>query len=159
MELPKEILSALDFEVFACRQLHGGDINNVFALETSKGSAVIKYNALEPFPDMLFKEKLGLEWLEASQQVSTPKVLDQGKTKVYQYLVLELIPTSSQPVDPEALGTALAHLHQTTSSHFGAFSDNYIGRLKQSNKQHRDVVDFYITERLEPQNLKQIGFL
>ncbi len=51
----------------------------------------------------------------------------------------------------QLFGKRLAAQHRVTASQHGLDHDNYIGRLPQSNKKHKDWIDFFVQERLEPQ--------
>lgn len=71
------------------------------------------------------------------------------------FLLMEFIePGPGSDESSLQFGRQLATLHQTSAECFGLDHDNYIGRLPQSNRRHRDWNAFFIAERIEPQ-LKQ----
>ncbi|WP_124979987.1 fructosamine kinase family protein [Nonlabens xiamenensis] len=151
MGLPADIRAQIHLNINATQPLSGGDINEVHKLTTSSGDLVIKLNDKDRFPGMLYKEKLGLEWLSSCPDLKVPTIIQQGETERYQYLVMEYIPTGTTPVKVKTLSKTLAALHQQTHEHFGASTDNYIGSLPQSNKRHSTAATFYWEERLQPQ--------
>jgi len=71
------------------------------------------------------------------------------------FLLMEFIePGHGSDTSSLQFGQQLATLHQTSAECFGLDHDNYIGRLPQSNRHHSDWIEFFITERIDPQ-LKQ----
>jgi protein-ribulosamine 3-kinase len=138
-------LRELGFDDSKAIRLTGGDINDVFQIE----SRVIKVNSGHTFPSMLPLEADALELL--SPFIRTPKVHNYGESAYYQFLELEYIPSGSKttPFWIE-FGEKLAHLHQQSANQFGLDFDNYIGSLRQSNTQKNTWEEFLIDERLQP---------
>lgn len=133
------------------QRLSGGDINDVYEYKTSKGEFVIKINDEEKFPNMLAMEAVGLAELISADAIHIPRVFECGSIDGKQFLILEKIWT----LDPQKntwlqLGEQLAKLHLKSNTQFGFKFDNYIGKLKQPNKQEKNWIDFLIQHRLQP---------
>ncbi|GAB5401568.1 MAG: fructosamine kinase family protein [Aureisphaera sp.] len=148
----EHIGSVLQSTVINATPLAGGDINTVTLLETSDGPFVLKQNEGANVADMFEKEALGLEVLSKSNSFRIPKVISTGTFAKTSYLLLEYISNSPKAIGFwEAFAMSLVKLHKTTHSKFGLRHDNYIGSLVQKNKQCDSSVDFFITQRLQPQ--------
>lgn len=127
--------------------LHGGDINEVYLVQTKAGPLVIKWNPT-PLPGMFPAEAEGLDALRRAEAFRIPEVFHACET----YLALEYIPQGAQvSIEGAAYGNSLARLHSTTSEHYGWQHHNYIGSLPQQNTRHKSGVEFYREERLLPQ--------
>jgi len=133
------------------QRLGGGCINEAARIKSGSNSYFLKWNTAQEM-DMFKKEAEGLKKLNESSLFKIPKVLGVGIREDKSYLLLEWIDEGIKS-DPfwKDFGQKLAKLHQVSSQSFGLDHDNYIGKLPQSNKQHQSWVDFFITERLEPQ--------
>lgn len=130
-------------------QLTGGCIHQTMALYTQDQGFFIKWNSLKKAP--LFQtEEQGLAALRKAK-TPTPEVIRVGQTDEHAYLIQELIeagtPARHYWVN---FGDLLAKQHQQQAEHYGAFEDNYIGRLYQSNANHPDWLTFFVEQRLEP---------
>ncbi|NAS11023.1 fructosamine kinase family protein [Poritiphilus flavus] len=130
----------------------GGDIATAYGLETATNRFFCKLMPGDNGNQVLSSERAGLEAIKESGTVATPEVMGFGLSDEYAFLILEYI----QAKRPEAsemrlFGTQLAKLHLTPSKFFGWDTDNFIGRLPQSNKKSKDWVAFYLGERLMPQ--------
>ncbi len=133
-------------------RLSGGDINDVFLLNSSSESYVLKLNLDARFPGMFEAEAKGLELLASSNSFRIPKVHFWGTFDSYSYLLMEYIPSGERGTDFwQTFAENLAKLHQSTAGHFGLEYSNYIGSLPQRNEAFGDAAEFYISERLEPQ--------
>jgi protein-ribulosamine 3-kinase len=111
----------------------------------------VKTNDRSP-PGMFDAEARGLAWLAEAHAIRLPEVLGVGAPGEPPYLALELIrPKSRRPGFDEELGRSLAALHRFGAPRFGLDHDNFIGSLPQSNRRAARWVDFFRTERLEPQ--------
>ena len=143
--------AALDSRVTSVERLHGGDINDAFALTLADGRrAFVKTNADAP-PGMFAAEARGLAWLAEARAVRVPAVLAVGDGRPA-FLVLELVAPAAKRRDfDEALGRGLASLHRASPPAFGLDHDNFIGSLPQSNRSHPTWAAFFRAERLEPQ--------
>lgn len=156
MNLPiiiqKKIEQLLECKINSTQVLYGGDINHSIKLSTPKGDFFVKWNQAKLCPGMFEKEASGLLKLAESGDIMLPTVIDHGECDDEAYLMLSFIEGGlKSPQFWLQLGSKLAALHKNTADKFGFTEDNYIGTLKQSNKQHDNIIDFYIQERLEPQ--------
>jgi protein-ribulosamine 3-kinase len=132
-------------------RLSGGDINEVYSVETVTGSVVVKMNHADSFPDMLQKEAKGLGLLAAAGALKTPQVVSAGEIDGTQFLVLERITTATAGEQSWIrFGQQLASQHKQTDTHFGLDHNNYIGSLVQLNLSCETWAEFYITQRLQP---------
>ncbi|PRX47990.1 fructosamine kinase family protein [Salegentibacter salegens] len=133
-------------------RLTGGDINDVFLINSEDKKQVVKINNAEKFPGMFEAEKAGLEALEQPKVIDIPRVLGVGKIENTSYLLLEYKEsTAKSSTFWTDFGKQMAALHKTTSEEFGFHQDNYIGSLPQQNNASASAADFYISERLDPQ--------
>lgn len=147
-----DIEATLNLKIFNSTPLSGGDINDVFLMETDNGSLVVKANSASAFPDMFEAEKEGLEALRNTHTINIPKVFIAGSYNDVAYLVLEYIPHGPEKENFwEDFGEKMAALHQNTNNKFGFNDSNYIGSLPQSNDWCDSASEFYITQRLSPQ--------
>lgn len=130
--------------------LSGGDINDVYKINTSKNSYVLKVNRKEWFPTMFEKEKLGLQTL-AETGIKTPKVVLCFLEKGHQFLLLEFIEEEKETsCFWGSFAKDLVKIHQTNNNYFGFKHDNYIGSLKQNNTQKQSWESFYVACRISP---------
>ena len=127
----------------------GGDINDAYRFDTSKGDFFVKKNSASRFPEMFVREAEGIQILGAAGVIPVPEVIDTGKVDDIAFLILHYINSAPKQEDFwTTFGKKLATLHQTGSTQFGLDQDNYIGSLYQSNKKHDRWVDFFREERL-----------
>lgn len=133
--------------------LSGGDINEVFLLNTSNsGKIVAKINLAAKYPGMFEAEKEGMEALAKPEVIDVPAIIGTGSIDEHSYLLLEYRQSGRRTPDFwESFGQQMALLHQNTADHFGFETDNYIGSLPQYNTKCETASEFYITQRLEPQ--------
>lgn len=130
----------------------GGCINNGGMLRSTKGDFFLKWNDVNSFPHMFEAESRGLNLLARQDAIRIPKVVGFGEKAVHQFLVLEYISQAQRSIKYwELLGVRLSNLHNATDTRFGLDHDNFIGSLRQNNKQHSSWVDFFIEERLNVQ--------
>lgn len=144
---------ALSVEIIECNSVAGGDINHAHLLETTSGKIFIKWNDVDFALDMFDCESKALQAIAAKAVIKTPEVLHIGSIQDVGYLALSYV-EQTQGTSPPALiefGRQLAKLHAPVNNKFGWESDNYIGTLIQSNKEHEDWEEFYITQRIEKQ--------
>ncbi|TVR12854.1 MAG: hypothetical protein EA391_14765 [Balneolaceae bacterium] len=136
----------------------GGSINSAARLDTNNGRYFIKWNQ-DVSTDFFQKEAEGLQTLrDANHPLRVPavhSVLNPSQNSPG-YLLMEYI-EENRDGDSRRFGAELAKLHSNHSEKFGFHSDNYIGNLPQSNNQHKNWNDFFITERLEPQLTQSIN--
>ena len=130
----------------------GGDINQSYKLSTNRGEFFLKLNNNVPH-DFFEKEAEGLNELrESDSNLIIPKVIAVGRTEsdTPGFLLMEFIHDSGAG-DSFQFGMELAKLHQKKRPLFGLNSDNYIGSLPQSNRDHKSWADFFNHERIHPQ--------
>jgi fructosamine-3-kinase len=148
-----------DLDLQSANRLMGGDINEVYLLQTTSEDLVVKINDAGRFPKMFETEKAGLEILSSTNTFRIPKVFNFGTIEDTSYLLLEYIaPGSKNDGFWTDFGSKLAQLHGHSSDLYGWKYNNYIGSLFQSNRFKNKASDFYINERLRPQiNLARKG--
>ena len=150
MIVKRIIEQRLSTNILSNSKLTGGDINEVYAINTSKGNYVVKINDKNKFPNMLHKEAQGLELLR-NGRVESPIIVDQFESDDLQLLILNYI-------NQEAPGKKfwirfaedLSRLHQNSFANFGLEHSNYIGSLDQENKVMSSWEKFFIENRLKP---------
>ncbi|CAM3656703.1 fructosamine kinase family protein [Deinococcus frigens] len=137
--------------------LSGGDINDVYRLETGRGPFVLKASR-RALPHLFFTEAQGLGLLrEAASRrpagLLVPEVLAYGDTPGgWQYLLQSYLPPAAEtPQAQEALGRGLAALHGVSVPGFGGTANNYFGALPQFNPPAGSAADFFWNARLWPQ--------
>lgn len=127
-------LARLGFPTRGLRRVGGGDINETFRAETSRGPVFVKTHASPPEPlpggpGFFQAEARGLETL-ARAGLPTPAVLAVDE----RCLVLEwLEPAPRTPKTERDAGRALAALHQQLGPRFGLDHDNFMGAIPQAN--------------------------
>jgi protein-ribulosamine 3-kinase len=130
----------------------GGCISHGGQLQTPGGNLFIKWNDVNRYPKMFEAEAKGLQLLKSANTLHIPEVILVGETGSFQFIVLEWIESTSQTKGFwNILGEQLALLHQHSHSLFGLDHDNYIGSLPQKNTQNKSWVEFFISQRLQPQ--------
>ena len=150
--ISNHIESLFDKKIISIHPLSGGDINNVYRLDFTDSTAVIKLNDANRFPGMFAAETIGLQMLGEHSTFTIPKVLFEGEVESQSYLIIEYVDSATKISGFwEDFGHKLAHLHQQSAPYFGLEKDNYIGSLPQSNAKETSAVDFYIHQRIEPQ--------
>lgn len=139
-----------DLHVERMIPLSGGDINEVFKLETNKDNFCIKLNDAVLYPEMFEKEAKGLQRLNKSS-FRVPEVVATGSFNEYAYLILEFI--DSRPPHKDfwrQFAENLSDLHAIRNESFGWEENNYIGTLTQSNRNTENWSQFFYQERLYP---------
>src|ERR1041385_3650486 len=115
----------------------GGSINRTFQLKTDQGDLFLKQNNARLFPDMFEAEAKGMKLLMEHSSFVMPEMLFTDVFRDDALLVMEFIPHGTKGTDFfEQFGRVLAKMHRKTADAFGLDHDNYIGSLRQSNKQH-----------------------
>ncbi len=142
--------SRLNQQIRNISTMHGGDINQVYLIETPENSYVLKRNSKERFPGMFVKEAMGLNIL-AGSGLRTPKVSDVFEDASDQYLLLERIREErAGGFMWKRFGKQLALTHRKTAAQFGLDHDNYIGSLVQKNEQLDTWAEFFSEKRILP---------
>lgn len=142
----------LDYKLQHYKPLSGGDINEVYLVETDQQPLVVKLNDSQRFPAMFEREAAGLQALRQAKALAVPEVLCAGEFEQKAFLVLEYVPSGQANKDFwEHFGRQLAAIHQQKAAHFGGLPTNYIGALPQYNPQLASWPEFYAQARLQPQ--------
>ena len=130
----------------------GGDINRAYRVDCASGAYFVKTSARDTAFDNLTAESQGLELIRNSGTIRVPHVLEVNRLGTGGVLLMEMIETK-RPTEQDwsKLGVQLARLHRTTRDQYGLDHSNYIGALPQSNDPRAGWVEFYISQRLEPQ--------
>ena len=154
-EYAEELLSnstGISVQIKGATTVGGGSINRTAKLQTTNGPYFLKYNSASLYPQMFELEKRGLDLLLQANEAHIPHVIGFGEKGDHSMLLLEYI-ESGLPNKSfwEDFGRALAKLHKHSAPKFGLDHNNYIGSLQQSNTEHVTWVDFFVSERLEPQ--------
>jgi fructosamine-3-kinase len=130
----------------------GGCINQGGKLKTTLGDFFLKWNDIKKFPGMFEAESKGLKLLREKNTIRIPEVIGFGESEGHQFLLLEFIEEKfRQKKYWQHLGNKLASLHRRSSDLFGLDHDNYIGSLKQFNRQHASWLTFFVEQRLNVQ--------
>lgn len=151
-ELISHISDKIAEKVISHHPVSGGDISSAFLLKSEKRNYFLKVNT-KPFAYTMFQaEQAGLEAIEKTKTIAVPHVHLVGSLGSQAFLLMDHV-ESKRPdgSDYQRLGMHLARLHQTTGERFGFTSDNFIGSLPQSNRNHTDWPEFYWRERILPQ--------
>ncbi len=147
-----------DVSIQNVQQVFGGDINQTFLLETTKGKFFVKTNA-DMRGDMFEKESNGLSLLGSTNAIRVPKPIVYGSFEGTIFLVMEYIEKGKPAKDFwQQFGYGLAALHKVTQPQFGLSENNYIGSIPQSNTHADTWAEFYAQKRIMPlmqQALKQ----
>jgi protein-ribulosamine 3-kinase len=139
------------FSIERAEQVGGGCINDCYKLSTTAGVFFLKLNNAALYPTMFEAEVKGLQLLNMAGKLHIPKVLDFGEKENVSFLLIEWIEKGVQQKDSlYQFGQQLAGLHQLSAPQFGLDDDNYLGSLKQSNKQTTSWAIFFIEQRLAP---------
>ncbi len=155
--LPPELADVIGREfggsIKSTRRMSGGDISTAYRIDFDNGVSVfVKWGGASD-AEILFAEKTGLEALRsADHQLVIPGPLFASTLDDRPFLALEWL--DKVPAAPDhfvRLGRELAQLHRTTSNRYGFETSNFIGRLPQSNIRHDNWIEFFCSERLEPQ--------
>ncbi len=118
----------------------GGDINRAYRLNDGQHQFFIKINSPERL--MMFEaEMIGLNEIQSSNSIRTPRAFGCGMVGQQAYIVMEYIELSGRP-DPVLLAQQLATMHRYTRDQFGFAVDNTIGSTPQVNSFSRDWAGF-----------------
>ena len=143
----RRVEQMLGAAVVSTSPVAGGDIATATKIRLSDGSLVLMKAHSPARDDFVAAEARGLRWLEESGAVKVPEVL----AAELDCLVLRWIePGRPTAETAEDLGRALAGLHSTPVTGFGAEQDGFIGRLPMPNKPADTWAEFYAVRRLLP---------
>ena len=142
----------LKHKILSQNLIKGGNLNEVYLLQTIKNKWVLKINTNSKFPDFFKTEQLGLYELSKSKNILSAQPIFEGEYNELRYLILEYIEEGEKTNNFwEIFGCQLSQMHTSTKTTFGLNFDNYIGGLPQLNNKCDSWTEFYITRRLEPQ--------
>lgn len=158
MTLPDALKTALqdelDGSIDHCAAVSGGSIANACRIEIDDRPFFLKWGD-DSVARTFSGEASGLKVLhDADHALTVPSVVavDASSDERPGFLVMEWINAGRKGRRFwEDFGTGLAELHRTTGDRYGFDTDNFIGRLPQSNTPHDTWPDFFRAERLEPQ--------
>lgn len=143
------IENQLNQKISNATPLSGGDINDVYKIETNEETIVVKINDLIRFPEMLEKEFRALRYLKNASKANYPQPISHFSDNASQYLAMEYIPEGSNSTSGQRiLGLHLADQHKCSNESFGWKEDNYIGSLPQPNSFKSDWSDYYAENRI-----------
>ena len=132
--------------------LSGESISSAYHLKGVDSDYFLKVNSNSDALNMFVAEQTGLKAIEETKTIAVPKVHLVDSYEGNAFLLMDYIESKhANPDDYKALGTQLAQLHLNHKDKFGFISDNFIGSLPQSNKQHANWAEFYWNERIAPQ--------
>ncbi len=132
------------FPINKITQLHGGDVNESYCLNTKTGNYFLKRQA-NTTADFFLQERLGLETL--GRFIRTPEIIESGEFERYSYLLLEWI--HAGPEDDERLGKQIAYLHQQKDEKFGFSANASSHSLAQSNQLSEDWLTFFFEQKMQ----------
>ena len=122
----------------------GGSINDCYRINFEDKTLFCKANSATTFPQLLQKEKTGLELIARQNIIKTPPVVDCFEAGGVQVLLLEWMEPGERTEDFwKIFGEGLAALHQITNDRFGLEEDNYMGSVPQSNRRHKTWTHFF----------------
>jgi protein-ribulosamine 3-kinase len=132
--------------------VQGGDISSAYKIITKTKAYFLKSNKRSEALDMFKAEAKSLQIIAQTDTIKTPEIIAVDRVGDDAFLLIEFVDCKSpNAFDMSLLGKQLANLHNITADGFGLEFDNFIGRLHQSNTQHKTWTDFYVHERLIPQ--------
>jgi len=144
--IARRIEAAIGAPVGGARRVHGGDINDAFAIEPGGRTLFVKTNGDAP-AGTFEAEADGLAWLAEPGALRVPGVVAVGDD----FLVLEWLEPGRRGAGFEAaLGRGLARLHAAGAPGWGYRRDNFIAVLPQANQPTATWGDFWIDRRLGP---------
>ncbi|MBR1741244.1 MAG: fructosamine kinase family protein [Lachnospiraceae bacterium] len=159
----EEAISSLfgeDVHIEQKGRIHGGDINEAYRISLSDGNTIfMKMNQKENL-SFFQKEVTGLLAIQATNTVSSPKILCTGTDdkREISFLLLEMISGGNRLSDAwEVFAHELAAMHRADTKEFvpngkyGFLEDNYIGAGEQKNTPGDSFIPFFREQRLEPQ--------
>jgi len=139
-------------KILGTKALSGGCINESVQLKINNGFYFLKWNDANAYPKMFETEARGLKLLLSTGAIGIPKVVQCAEYENTAYLLLEFIEAGKEIKNYfQNFGSNLARLHKCSDENFGLEYDNYIGSLKQQNKQNTNGITFFIEQRIKKQ--------
>ncbi|NNK31366.1 MAG: phosphotransferase, partial [Flavobacteriaceae bacterium] len=152
VQTQEQLEGVLGARLKTVKPVSGGDIAQAYLIETKTQQIFCKLLGGTSGLEMLRAEMEGLDQIRKSGAIKAPHVYFCESLGEQACLGMEYIESKNpSPGEMSKLGEQLARLHKSSSESFGLTSDNFIGSLPQSNKQHSSWVTFYVQERLLPQ--------
>ena len=146
------ITEELGLQGFLLQQVHGGDINQSFALNSCDERYFLKFNDDDLHLEILESEAKSLRYL-AKHDINCPQVISSLHKDSYSILILEWIEGhrnwNAESID--SFVDNLTSLHQIKAQSFGLHFDNCIGQLPQKNGHYDGFADYYWHSRIEVQ--------
>src|SRR5262245_27809412 len=141
-ELRQHVEQCLSAKLISFHAVGGGCINESFRLHTSAGDFFFKWNDRDRYPRMFAAEAKGLSLLQEFFP-HVPSVIVQQDYKNQSFLILEWIEGGKRVKNFwQEFGSNLARMHSNSAASFGLDHNNYIGSLRQSNRQHSSWSEF-----------------
>ncbi|MFY8132324.1 MAG: fructosamine kinase family protein, partial [Bacteroidia bacterium] len=138
--------------VHRIKSVGGGCISFTYQFDYADKSYFIKYLSKEKFPNMYWAESKGLKLLDSVGAFDIPRIILEGETDEFQFLVMEFIDSSPKKKGFwEELALGMSQIHAETQPQFGLSFHNFIGTLEQKNDQVDSWTEFYFAQRLMPQ--------
>ncbi|MDH5784474.1 MAG: fructosamine kinase family protein [Chromatiales bacterium] len=137
---------------FSLRDSHalgGGCINSAYRISDGERFWFVKLNHADKLA-MFEAEFEGLSELAAAGAIQVPHPLVTGTANGQAFIVMEALELGGNGSQGR-LGEELATLHRINHEQFGWHRDNTIGSTHQRNRQHRDWIAFWHSERLGAQ--------
>ena len=147
--------SALDRQVHGLVVARGGDVAASYRVDLVDGGRLFAKTHPAPPPGFFTTEARGLTWLRDADAVPVPSVLavsdGDGDDGDLAFLALEWV-TEGRPTPgtDEALGAALAAMHQAGAPSFGREDRRTTGSRKLPNDPCATWSEFYAERRLLP---------
>ncbi|MBS9337575.1 fructosamine kinase family protein [Fructobacillus parabroussonetiae] len=127
------------------KPVSGGDVNLAFSLYSGTQRYFLK---VQPDHDQHFFDSEVASLKALGQYVTVPKVMKQGATQGFAYLLLSWV--KSGPSNQGNLGRALAVLHQASNDRFGFDLSNHSDFVPKDNSWSDSWATFFVNQRLEP---------
>ncbi|NNE29720.1 MAG: phosphotransferase [Saprospiraceae bacterium] len=148
----QELSEQVGTHIKKVQPVSGGDINQAYRLETPDGKLFLKANTFPEGKSMLASEQRGLQEIQKSGCILSPKVIWRGTINDYSFLLLEFIEEREKVGNFwENFARELDCLHSNSRDAHGFDSDNYIGTLNQINNPDPSWVSFFRDQRLRVQ--------
>lgn len=125
----------------------GGCINQAWKTQDQNGALYFVKTNKPSLLGMFEAEAAGLNAIDKSQSIRSPRVFVTQKQSTAAYIVMEHIDMQGCS-NMALLGQQLASMHQHQNTLFGWHRNNTIGSTTQSNQQHADWLTFWREERL-----------
>jgi len=142
----------LSDKIISNKPLSGSSISSAYLLKSVKENYFLKINSDPNGLEMFHAEQNGLLAIRETETIAVPNVQIVDKFENKAIIIMDYIESKlPDPKDYMRLGTSLAQLHSIKKEGFGFNSDNFIGSLYQSNKEHSNWSEFFWNERISPQ--------